>query len=73
MGAARLAAVLLLAAKLAACVAARVAYGPGILEQGYVAADWRRATLMISLFWGHATLMSVAGAAFGGRCGRGRE
>jgi hypothetical protein len=72
MGAVLLAAVLLLAAKLAPCVAARVAYGPGFIEQGYVAADWRTAKLMISLFWGQVVVMSVVGAAIGGRGASGR-
>jgi hypothetical protein len=67
MGAALLAAVLLLAAKLLACVVARVVYGPGFIEQGYVAGDWRTAKLMISLFWGMAVVMSAAAAAIGGR------
>jgi hypothetical protein len=53
-------------AKLAACVAARVAYGPGFIEQGYVAADWRTAKLMISLFWGQVVAMSAVAAAMGG-------
>jgi hypothetical protein len=54
-----LAAVLLLAAKLAACVVARMVYGPDFVERGYVAADWRSAKLMISLFWSFSTLLSV--------------
>lgn len=37
--------------KLAACVVARFTYGPDYIAQGYVAADWRTAKLMISLFW----------------------
>lgn len=50
---------LILAAKLAACVVARVAYGPDYIEQGYVAADWRTAKLMISLFWSFSTALSL--------------
>jgi hypothetical protein len=73
MGAALLAAVLLLAAKLLACVAARIAYGPGFIEQGYVAADWRTAKLMISLFWGQVVVMSAVAAAIGGRGANGRS
>jgi hypothetical protein len=53
-----LAALIGLAAKLAGCVAAWIAYGPAFLEQGYVAGDWRTAKLMISVFWG---LMGDAG------------
>ena len=67
MGAVLLAAVMLLAAKLAACVVARFVYGPGFIEQGYVAADWRTAKLMISLFWAQAVVMSVVAAGIGGR------
>ena len=54
-----LAAALVLAAKLAACVVARFVYGPQFIERGYVAADWRSAKLMISLFWTLCTLLSV--------------
>lgn len=39
------------AAKIAACVVARIVYGPNYIEAGYVAGDWRTAKLMISLFW----------------------
>jgi hypothetical protein len=43
--------------KLAACVVARFVYGPDYVEQGYVAADWRTAKLMLTLFWiGHPLL-----------------
>jgi hypothetical protein len=51
---------LVLAAKLAACVVARIVYGPDYMAQGYVAADWRTAKLMISLFWSFTTLLSLA-------------
>ena len=54
-----LAGMLVLAAKLAACVVARIVYGPHYVELGYVAGDWRSAKLMISLFWSFSTLMSV--------------
>jgi hypothetical protein len=37
--------------KLSACVVARLVYGPSYLEEGYAAADWRTAKLMISLLW----------------------
>jgi len=50
---------LVLAAKLAACVVARIVYGPDYIAQGYVAADWRSAKLMISLFWTYSTLLSL--------------
>ena len=53
------AAMLVLAAKLAACVVARIVYGPLYIERGYVSADWRSAKLMISLFWSLSTLLSV--------------
>ncbi|HZN69387.1 MAG TPA: hypothetical protein VFB66_29195, partial [Tepidisphaeraceae bacterium] len=52
-------AMLVLAAKLAACVVARIVYGPDYIAQGYVAADWRSAKLMISLFWTYSTLLSL--------------
>jgi hypothetical protein len=52
LGAILPAAVLLPAAKLAACVLARVVYGPGFIERGYVADDWRTAKLMIALSGG---------------------
>ena len=50
---------LVLAAKLAACVVARIVYGPDYIERGYVSADWRSAKLMISLFWSFSTLLSL--------------
>jgi len=37
--------------KLAACVVARVVYGPDYIALGYASADWRTAKLMISLMW----------------------
>jgi hypothetical protein len=54
-----LAAMLVLAAKLAACVVARIVYGPDYMERGYVSADWRSAKLMISLFWSFSVAMSL--------------
>jgi hypothetical protein len=54
-----LAAMLVVAAKLAACVVARIVYGPDYIERGYVSADWRSAKLMISLFWSFSTLLSL--------------
>ena len=46
-------------AKLAACVVARFTYGPDYVEQGYVAANWETAKLMISLFWGITIVLSA--------------
>ena len=56
-----LGAMFLVAAKLAACVVARIVYGPDFLAQGYVAGDWETAKLMITLFWTLTVLCSVAG------------
>lgn len=53
------AALLVFAAKLVGCIAARIAYGPAYVEMGYVAADWRTAKLMITLLWSLSTAMSV--------------
>lgn len=44
--------------KLAACVVARIVYGPDYIAQGYVSADWRTAKLMISLMWLGTLLVS---------------
>jgi hypothetical protein len=57
------AALVALAAKLAGCVVARVVYGPGFLEQGSVAGDWNTARLMITIFWGLTTALSLSGLA----------
>ena len=54
-----LAAILVLATKLAACIVARIVYGPDYIAQGYVSADWRAARLMISLFWIQSTSLSL--------------
>ena len=54
-----LGAMIVLAAKLAACVVARFVYGPDYLSQGYIAGDWRTAKLMISLFWIFSTSLSL--------------
>src|SRR5687768_7943419 len=62
-----LGAMILVAAKLAACVVARIVYGPDFLEQGYVAGDWETAKLMITLFWTLTVLCSVAGLIAVGR------
>lgn len=51
--------ILIGACKLAGCVVARVVYGPDCIAQGYVAADWRTAKLMITLFWSFSTLLSL--------------
>jgi hypothetical protein len=45
--------------KLAGCVVARLVYGPDYIAQGYVAADWRTAKLMITLLWSFSTLLSL--------------
>ncbi len=50
---------LVFACKLAACVVARLVYGPDYLSQGYAAADWRTAKLMITLLWTFSTALSV--------------
>jgi len=50
---------LIFACKLAGCVAARFAYGPDALAQGYMADDWRTARLMITLLWSFSTLLSL--------------
>lgn len=47
------------ACKLAGCVAARLVYGPDALAQGYMAADWRTAKLMITMLWTLSTLISL--------------
>jgi hypothetical protein len=50
---------LVFACKLAGCVVARIVYGPDYIAQGYVAADWRTAKLMITLLWSFSTLLSL--------------
>jgi hypothetical protein len=62
-----LGAIILVLAKLSACVVARVVYGPDFMAQGYVAGDWRTAKLMITLFWSLTVLSSVAGLVASGR------
>jgi hypothetical protein len=64
-GALVLAAAMLLAAKLAACVVVRIVYGPDALAAGYMAGDWHSARLMISLFWAQALALSIAGLVMG--------
>jgi hypothetical protein len=56
-----LAAMIVVAAKLAACVVARFVYGPDYIERGYVSADWRTAKLMITLFWSFTVAISALG------------
>ena len=53
--------------KLAACVVARFVYGPNYMEQGYVAADWRTAKLMLTLFWIGHPLLSLGLCVFESR------
>jgi hypothetical protein len=48
--------------KLAACVVARLTYGPDYIALGYVSADWNSAKLMISLMWSGTVLVSVIAA-----------
>ena len=48
------------ACKIAGCIAARVVYGPEALAQGYMAADWRTAKLMLTMLWTLSTLLSLA-------------
>jgi hypothetical protein len=50
---------LIFACKLAGCIVARIVYGPDYIAQGYVAADWRTAKLMITLLWSFSTLLSL--------------
>lgn len=50
---------LIFACKLAGCVVARFVYGPDYIAQGYVAADWRTAKLMITLLWSLSTALSL--------------
>ncbi len=45
--------------KIAACVVARIVYGPDYIAQGYVSADWNTAKLMISLMWAGTLLVSA--------------
>lgn len=45
--------------KLAACVVARLVYGPDYIALGYVSADWNTAKLMISLLWTGTLLVSL--------------
>jgi hypothetical protein len=52
-------ATLVVTAKLLACVVARFVYGPNYVEQGYVAANWQTAKLMISLFWTFTIVSSL--------------
>ena len=54
-----LGATIVAAAKMAACVVARFVYGPNYIAEGYVAADWRTAKLMISLFWIFTAALSL--------------
>ena len=50
---------IVLAAKLLACVVARIQYGPDYIAKGYVSADWNTAKMMISLFWIFSTMISL--------------
>lgn len=55
-----LAASIVFLCKLAACVVARIVYGPHYIEEGYIAADWTTAKLMITLFWTFSTTISLS-------------
>jgi hypothetical protein len=54
-----LGAMIVFLAKLTGCIAARIVYGPFFIEKGYVAGDWNKAPLMISVTWGLSTLISL--------------
>lgn len=45
--------------KILGCAAARIVYGPDALAEGYMAADWRTAKLMITVMWTLSTLLSL--------------
>ena len=45
--------------KLASCVVVRIVYGPNALADGFMAADWRTAKLMISLMWSGTLFVSA--------------
>lgn len=47
------------ACKIAGCIAARVVYGPDALAQGFMAADWRTAKLMLTTLWTLSTMLSL--------------
>lgn len=47
--------------KLASCVVVRIVYGPNALADGFMAADWRTAKLMISLMWTGTLVVSALG------------
>ena len=45
--------------KIASCVVVRIVYGPNALADGFMAADWRTAKLMISLMWSGTLFVSA--------------
>ncbi len=45
--------------KILGCAAARIVYGPEALAEGFMAADWRTAKLMITVMWILSTLLSL--------------
>jgi hypothetical protein len=55
-----LAALIVFSAKIVACVAARLVYGPQFIKQGFVSSDWQTAKLMINTFWVLASAFSLA-------------
>jgi hypothetical protein len=54
-----LSALIVVSAKLAGCVVARIVYGPNYLAQGYASDDWRTAKVMITVFWTLSTMVSL--------------
>ncbi len=50
---------LIFTCKLIGCIVARIVYGPDCMAQGYVAADWRTAKLMITVLWTLSTVLSL--------------
>lgn len=50
---------LVFACKLIGCVVARIVYGPDFMAQGYIAADWRTAKLMLTVLWTLSTGLSL--------------
>ena len=60
-----LSAMIVLAAKLAGCVVARIVYGPQFKELGYIDGDWRNARLMITVCWALVVTLSLGGMVAG--------
>jgi len=47
--------------KILGCIVARIIYGPDALRDGFMAADWRTAPVMIGCFWTGTILLSCWG------------